>query len=144
MLEPKKNDELIQDLLKMNEGKDFDFKLHITDPQKLAKTLTAFANTNGGTLVIGISDNKRLIGVDVEEEKYMVERAISEFCVPPVEVKYLNFETDSAKNSENKNELNILIVKVKKSSQKHFHRNKEGILTLYRRVFDRTLPEKTR
>lgn len=143
MLEPKKNEELIKDLLKRTEGHDFDFKLHISDPQKLAKTLTAFANTNGGTLVIGISDNKRLIGVDVEEEKYMVEKSISDFCIPPVEVEYQNFETESVKDSEATNELNILVVKVKKSDKIHFQKNNKGVLTLYRRVFDRTLPVKS-
>ncbi|SMD45190.1 Predicted transcriptional regulator containing an HTH domain and an uncharacterized domain shared with the mammalian protein Schlafen [Aquiflexum balticum DSM 16537] len=143
MLEPKKNEELIKDLLKRTEGQDFDFKLHVNDPQKLAKTLTAFANTNGGTLVIGVSDNKRLIGVDVEEEKYMVEKSINEFCIPPVDVEYQNFETESVKDSEAKKELNILIVRVKKSDKIHFQKNNKGVLTLYKRVFDRTLPVKS-
>ena len=43
-----------------------DFKLRIDDSRKIAKTLVAFANTDGGRLLIGVKDNGTIAGVNVE------------------------------------------------------------------------------
>ena len=34
-----------------------DFKMRIDDAAKIARTLVAFANTDGGRLLIGVKDN---------------------------------------------------------------------------------------
>ena len=50
-----------------------DFKFEISDSRKIARSLSAFANTEGGRLLIGVKDNGRIAGVRSEEEMYMVE-----------------------------------------------------------------------
>ena len=52
-----------------------DFKFEISDSRKIARSLSAFANTEGGRLLIGVKDNGRIAGVRSEEEMYMVEAA---------------------------------------------------------------------
>lgn len=77
-----------QDLFRMireGEHQKQDFKFRIDSSQKIAKTLCAFANTDGGKLLIGVKDNGRIAGIDPEEEYFMIEGAAQIYCKPPVE-----------------------------------------------------------
>ena len=52
-------------LLARPEGKTIEHKRDLTSPQSALKTLIAFANTAGGTLLIGVEDGTRdVVGVD--------------------------------------------------------------------------------
>lgn len=65
-----------------------DFKYKITDSAKLARTVSAFANTDGGRLLIGVRDDGLLCGVKTEEEIFMVYRAAEDFCHPTPKVNF--------------------------------------------------------
>ncbi|MGP1357970.1 AlbA family DNA-binding domain-containing protein [Roseicyclus sp.] len=52
----------VQKLLEQDEGQRLDFKSARILPAKLSQSLSAFANTDGGELYIGIEDNKDWIG----------------------------------------------------------------------------------
>ncbi|RLD81534.1 MAG: ATP-binding protein, partial [Bacteroidetes bacterium] len=62
----------IQDLIKQGENQYQDFKFVINDSKKIARSLVAFANTDGGRLLVGIKDNGNITGVKTEEEFHMV------------------------------------------------------------------------
>ena len=62
----------IHALIAEGEHQQQDFKFEISDARKIAKTLSAFANTDGGRLLIGVKDNGKIAGVRSEEEKYMI------------------------------------------------------------------------
>jgi len=74
--------------LRDGEGQQLDYKHAITNPQKIAKTLVAFSNSRGGKLLIGIDDNKDIIGANEEQEKYQILKACKEFCFPAIEVDF--------------------------------------------------------
>jgi predicted HTH transcriptional regulator len=74
----------IINLIKQGEHQTLDFKHSITDSKKIARAITAFANTNGGILLIGVKDNGSIVGVDSEEEYYMIEAAAQMYCKPEV------------------------------------------------------------
>ncbi len=57
------NSFIIENLIKQNEGLRLEFET-FPDIDVIAKTITAFINTQGGDLVIGVDDNKNVIGVD--------------------------------------------------------------------------------
>ncbi len=61
-----------------------DFKFRIDSSVKIARTLSSFANTLGGKILIGVKDNGHVAGIDLEEEYFMIEGAASVFCNPPV------------------------------------------------------------
>ena len=63
-----------------------DFKFEISDARKIAKSISAFANTEGGRLLVGVKDNGKIAGVRSEEEIYMIEAAAQRYCTPPVDI----------------------------------------------------------
>ncbi|MEN3041321.1 MAG: ATP-binding protein [Bacteroidia bacterium] len=67
------------------EGLHLDFKQRIDSARKIARTLSAFANTQGGSLLIGVKDNGRICGADPEQEFYMIELAATRYVEPTVE-----------------------------------------------------------
>ncbi|RPH33512.1 MAG: ATP-binding protein [Bacteroidales bacterium] len=74
----------IINLIKQGEHQTLDFKHSITDSKKIARSLVAFANTLGGTLLIGVKDNGSIVGIDSEEEYYMIEAAAQIYCKPEI------------------------------------------------------------
>lgn len=84
-----------------------DFKYCISDPAKIARTLSAFSNTAGGRLLIGVRDNGSLAGVRSDEEFYMMDAAARLHCDPEVRLGTRNHTI---------NGKTILEVRVPKSS----------------------------
>ena len=84
----------ITELISQGEHQQLDFKFEVSDSKKIARTLSAFANTDGGTLLIGVKDNGHFAGVRSEEEYYMIEAAAEMYCSPkvPFEAKEWNIE----------------------------------------------------
>lgn len=121
----------IYNLIKRGEDQQLDFKQHITNSAKIAKTIVAFANTEGGEIVIGINDQGNIKGVDVSQEKYMMIKAGKRFCNPPI---YIYFRTLHAKEGD------VLIAEIKKSkSAEHRALNEAGDWLHYVRVNDQTV-----
>lgn len=79
----------LKKLIAEGENQKLDFKYCISDSRKISRTLSAFANTDGGVLLIGVRDNGSIAGVRSDEEYYMIETASKLFCRPeiPVSVK---------------------------------------------------------
>ena len=74
----------IKDLIEQGEHQQLDFKFEISDSKKIARSLAAFSNTDGGKLLVGVKDNGAIAGVRSEEEFYMVEAAAQMYCKPQV------------------------------------------------------------
>jgi len=118
----------ITKLISEGEHQQLDFKFEIADAPKIARTLSAFANTDGGRLLVGVKDNGALAGIRSEEEYYMVEAAAKMYCSPPVEFTVREW---------NLNKKTILEVIILKSPRKpHYAKNKEGQWIAYHRVKD--------
>jgi predicted HTH transcriptional regulator len=62
-------------LIDQGEHQQQDFKTRIEDSRKISRTLAAFANSQGGRLLIGVKDNGKVSGVNAEEEYHMIEAA---------------------------------------------------------------------
>lgn len=112
------------------EGLHLDFKFRIDDQKKIARTLAAFANTEGGSLLIGVKDSGKISGCNPEEEFYMVEGAASVFCKPPVSFESKVWQEDHHL---------VMEVIVPESDQKHKAPDDEGTFKFYHRIEDHTL-----
>lgn len=74
----------LKELIYKGENQQLDFKYCVSDSRKIARTLSAFANTDGGRLLIGVRDNGSIAGIESDEEAYMVDTAAHHFCRPEI------------------------------------------------------------
>jgi len=81
-------------LISEGEHQQQDFKYRVSDAQKLAKSVSAFANTDGGRLLIGVRDDGNLSGVRSEEEIYMMHQAAYRYCQPEASIKFDTYHVD--------------------------------------------------
>ena len=109
--------EYVHSLIAEGEHVHQDFKFEISDARKIAKTLSAFANTEGGRLLIGVKDNGRVAGVRSDEERYMIEAAARLYCVPQVECRMRTYQVDGR---------SVLVVAVDESDHKPVYAKDEG------------------
>lgn len=84
----------IRQLVSEGEHCHQDFKFEISDARKIARSLSAFANTEGGRLLIGVKDNGKIAGVRSDEEIYMVEAAATMYCKPKVELETQTYKVE--------------------------------------------------
>ena len=77
---------MLEELLVQNEGKALEFKENLISLDGIIKTIVAFANTAGGTIVIGVKDaTKEVVGVaDVLKEEERLACAIADSIVPSI------------------------------------------------------------
>ncbi|ERM81306.1 hypothetical protein P872_10155 [Rhodonellum psychrophilum GCM71 = DSM 17998] len=143
MIIPKKDNEFIKQILKQSESEILDFKQNISSLSKIAKTLVSFANTQGGQIIVGISDKKRITKIDAEEEIYMIEKSSLEYCHPPVLFGIEVYEGNFGGENNTPEEFDVLVVNVPKSNQKHFAKDASGKLTAYQRIRDQNIPKRS-
>ncbi len=118
----------IKNLISQGEHQQLDFKFEISDSKKIARTFSAFANTGGGKLLVGVKDNGVITGVRTDEEDYMVESAAHIYCKPAVKYTTKRWCIDGRW---------ILEVNIPESEKKpHYARNEEGKWLAYLRVDD--------
>ncbi|MBK6283544.1 MAG: ATP-binding protein [Draconibacterium sp.] len=118
-------------LIQEGEHQRQDFKFCINDSRKIAKSLVAFANTNGGKLLVGVKDNGKIAGIRTDEEFYMVEAAAKIYSNPPI-----NFSTQQWQ-IEGKT---VLEIQIEPSTTKpHFAKNDDGKWLAYIRVHDENI-----
>jgi len=118
----------IANLISQGEHLTLDFKHSITDSRKIARSLVAFANTAGGTLLIGVKDNGNIAGVNSDEEFYMVEAASQLYCKPEVPFEVVKWNVDGK---------TVLEVKIELSKKRpHKAPDKNGKFKAYIRVAD--------
>ena len=81
-------------LIREGEHQQQDFKYRVADACKLAKSVSAFANTDGGRLLIGVRDDGNLSGVRSEEEIFMMHQAAYKYCQPEASIKFDTYHVD--------------------------------------------------
>ncbi|GAP44302.1 protein containing divergent AAA domain [Lentimicrobium saccharophilum] len=122
----------IRKLISEGEHQQLDFKFGITDSKKIARSLAAFANTDGGRLLLGVKDNGAIAGVRSDEEFYMVEAGASLYCRPEVHFEMKEWEENG------KTVLEIIIPK--SGNAPHSAPDKDGEYRVYVRVGDQNFP----
>ena len=115
-------------LIQEGEHQQQDFKYCINDSKKIAKSLVAFANTDGGRLLIGVKDNGRIAGVRTDEEFYMVESAAKIYSDPPIDFSTKEWQHEGK---------TVLEIGVEPSGNKpHFAKDHSGKWLAYIRIDD--------
>ena len=121
----------LKKLIHEGEGYQLDFKEKVDDPVKIATSISAFANSAGGRLIIGVKDSGGLRGINPEEEEYMINLACSDYLRPNVEPKFKLISNGKK---------HLLEVHIKESHTKPVKsKDKNGKLKTYFRFEDNTV-----
>lgn len=114
------------------EGQRIEFKKKATFPEKIVRELIAFANTSGGDLLIGVDDDGTVSGQRfIEEEVFVMEKAIKELIFPPLE-----YELFSLKLNEKKG---VAVFKVGYSPNRPHYLKEKDRKQAFIRVADRSV-----
>lgn len=118
-------------LIREGEHQQQDFKYQVTDACKLAKSVSAFANTDGGRLLIGVRDDGHISGVRSEEEIFMMHQAAYKFCKPEPSIKFDTYHAEGR---------TIVIATVPPSAKRPVCAlNENGLMRAYIRINDENI-----
>ena len=122
----------IEEVLSAEETQIFDRKSIHIDPKALAIPIIAFANADGGTVAIGISDKTRRVeGIDDETGKVNeLLRVPFDFCVPTVKAEVEKVPCTDFKGRAN----HVLLMHVEPSMEVHANQADE----VFMRVGDKS------
>jgi len=121
----------IQKLIEEGEHQQLDFKFEISDSKRIARSLAAFANTDGGRLLVGVKDNGAIAGVRSDEEIHMIQAAADMYCQPEVHFTTEEWEING------KTVLEVIIPRDDKV--KHKAPDNQGKYKIFVRVKDENL-----
>jgi predicted HTH transcriptional regulator len=104
------------EIIKKGEDSFTEFKEEMAHQDNLAAEIVAFANTEGGNLIIGVSDDGEILGVtDLDKEMQRIDNICSNNCEPTVYTTIEKFIIDDRK---------IMIVKIPKGPQRPYRTNR--------------------
>lgn len=102
------------DIIGKGETRHTEFKRLVHSPVKIAKSIVAFANTEGGIILIGVDDDKRITGIHSEKEMLeMVHDAIKLHIEPDLQI-----ETEVI---EYKKRLVLMVIVPESDDKPHYH-----------------------
>ncbi len=104
----------LKQLVSLGEGISLEFKHKVPHGERIAKEMIALANTQGGRILLGVSDDGTIAGVDdAAEEEFVLDRAMRRHVSPPVEYSTERIYTQTGRD--------VILVSVPESSQKPHH-----------------------
>lgn len=121
----------LKQFIKTGEGTFLEFKRIISSPEKIAREICAFANTKGGTLLIGVDDDKTIVGVEsYHEQEFLLEQAADLICIPQV-----NYTMEILPYYQR----DIMLVKIKEAAIKPVFVQTEKASSAYVRHHDKSI-----
>lgn len=77
----------LRKLVNQGEGPHLEFKRKASHPEKVIREMIAFANTGGGTVLVGVDDHGAIPGVKYPDEEILViEQALRKACRPALHI----------------------------------------------------------
>lgn len=122
---------ILHTYIREGEHQTQDFKFRVDDAKKIARTLAAFANTDGGRLLIGVKDNGKVVGVNPEEEFHIIQGAAALYCKPEVAIK--------TNVLQDKHKLVLEVIVEKQETKPVFAKDENDKWKVYIRREDHTL-----
>lgn len=124
---------LLRKWVSRGEDDRLEFKLKANHPEKIIREMVAFANTHGGHLIVGVSDDRKIIGVKhPEEARFQIDRALQRFCKPALRPNPLTVTTHDNRK--------LLVYQIPRSSNlPHFVENADGERKVYFRVGENSI-----
>jgi predicted HTH transcriptional regulator len=100
----------VLDLIEGGENLRCEFKRKFSSSEKIAREMIAFANTRGGVILLGVDDNKEIVGVDSEKsEAELTKDAGLNYCEPPLDFNIEYFDLNGKE---------VVVVEIPESNKK--------------------------
>jgi Putative DNA-binding domain len=80
--EIEENEENLENLIQGGESETLEYKEKVPDKWALAATVTAFANSGGGRLLIGVTDSAEIVGCELEKLADRFTNIVHAHCEP--------------------------------------------------------------
>ena len=86
--------ESVKQLITRGQDVSLEFTSHIENQLTITRTIVAFANTNGGKVIVGINEKNKVVGVEPAEELKLFKELINNDCAPivPFESKVIEIQ----------------------------------------------------
>lgn len=121
----------LKNYVRMGEGGFLEFKKSVSSPEKIAREMCAFANTSGGTILVGVEDNGRILGLEnAYEEQFYLEQG-AEICLPN-----LHLELEIIPIAQHRD---VLMLHVDESEKKPVYVHENGKRRAYVRRLDESV-----
>lgn len=101
---------IIENLLRQNESDVLEFKVSIS-PDNIAKVITAMLNNRGGDILVGVEDNKQVVGINKKiDTNGLLNKLMSEITpTAPIDIRCIDYQGK-----------NVLLIRVWEGSQKPY------------------------
>jgi len=130
----------IEDILREKEGQLFDRKSARIEPRDLANHIIAFANADGGFIVIGIEDDGKIAGFNEYPTKLNAFLQTPwDLCVPAVMTEHKFIECTNQHGKADK----VLLLEILQSGKLHANTKDESYLRLGDKSHKLTFEERT-
>ena len=121
----------LKKIIAKGESSTLDFKNTISSAKKIAKTLVAFSNSVGGSILIGVKDNGYIVGVQQEEEIFMINSAATIYSKPNINYEVILHEF---------NDLTVVEIVMREGTQKPYYaQDEDNKWWVYVRINDKNL-----
>ncbi len=105
---------------------DKKLKLEIKKPKSWCKSVSAFANTYGGSLIFGISDDNQIIGLESPDKDAEIISEMIKSRLDPIPEFKIRFQKEKDKV--------LLIVDILKGEETPYYYSGDGVLEAYVRI----------
>ena len=105
---------------------DKKLKLEVKKPKSWCKSISAFANTLGGFLIFGISDDNQIVGLETPDKDAELISEIIKTRLNPIPEFKISFHTEDGNV--------VLIVQVFKGEETPYYYSGDGLLEAYVRI----------
>lgn len=112
----------------IGEATEYDkkLKLEVKKPKSWCKSISAFANTLGGFLIFGISDDNQIVGLETPDKDAELISEIIKTRLNPIPEFKISFHTEDGNV--------LLIVQVSKGEETPYYYSGDGLLEAYVRI----------
>ena len=105
---------------------DKKLKLEVKKPKSWCKSISAFANTLGGFLIFGVSDDNQIVGLETPDKDAELISEIIKTRLNPIPEFKISFHTEDGNV--------LLIVQVFKGEETPYYYSGDGLLEAYVRI----------
>jgi len=107
----------LEEIIKRGENEQVEFKRDLSNREDFLETVSAFANTEGGSILVGVDDNGTVIGNYEKKFEERVQSMVSDNCEPAPKIRVEKKELQSR---------TLYVVQVPEGAEKPYNLRNRG------------------